>query len=69
MAKTRKEYNAEYWERHKEEISKKRKEDYVKNRDVVIERNKQWLKDNRDKWNAYQRKYRARIKLDKQKKA
>ena len=67
MRKSRKEYNAEYWAKHKEKISKKRKEDYVKNRDKVIARNKKWLKENKDKWNAYQRDRRARVKLDKHK--
>lgn len=65
---SKRKYNKKYWERHKKEISDKRKEDYAENKDKISLRNKQWLRDNRDKWNAYQRAYRAKLKLDRQKK-
>ena len=65
----RSEYNAKYWQEHKKAISKRRKEEYPKNRDKILARNKKWLKDNKDKWNAYQRERRAKLKLDKKGKA
>lgn len=66
-----KEYNANYWKEHKEEISEARKRKYKKDRDKILTRNKKWLKDNKDHWNAYQREYRRRKKegLDKSKSA
>lgn len=69
MAKNRSEYNAKYWAEHKEAISKRRKKEYLKNRGKILARNKKWLKDNKDKWNAYQREYRAKLRLDKKGKA
>ena len=64
----KKEYNAEYWIKNKDRISAQRKEHYKKHREEILERNKKWITNNRDKWNAYQREYRAKLKLDKEKK-
>ena len=60
-----KEYNAKYWADHKEQISARRKETYKRDRDAIIRRNKQWLENNKEHWNAYQREYRRKKKLDK----
>lgn len=67
----RKEYNAKYWANNKAKISKTRKEKYRESPEKVIDRNKRWFSENRDRWNAYQREYRKRKKaeLDKSNKA
>ena len=74
MTKSKKQLNAEYWERNKEKISAKRKLKYhSKDKEQRVASSKKWLKENRDRWNAYQREYkrkrRAELKLDKQKEA
>ena len=58
--KKRSEYNAKYWAANRERISKKRKENYEKDPSKILERNKRWLENNREHWNAYQREYRRR---------
>lgn len=74
MTKSKKQLNAEYWERNKEKISAKRKLKYhSEDKEQRVASSKKWLKENRDRWNAYQREYkrrrRAELKLDKQKEA
>ena len=69
MAKTVKQYNAEYWAKHKEEISAHRKAFYQEHKAEINERNKRWLNANRDKWNAYMREYRKRKKAELDKKS
>ena len=59
-----KEYNAKYWQEHKEEISERRKKLYKERKGEIDERNKRWLDANRDKWNAYMRERRRKAKLD-----
>ena len=68
MKKNRSEYNKRYWATHKEEIAEQRKGFYKEHKKEILERNKKWLEENRDRWNAYQREYRAKRKLDKKKK-
>lgn len=58
--KKRSEYNAKYWAAHKERISEKRRKAYKEDPTKVNERNKRWLENNRERWNAYQREYRRR---------
>lgn len=70
MAKSKKQRNAEYWEKNKEKISAKRKLQYHGDtREKRLASSKKWLKENRDRWNAYQREYRRKqrdkLKLDK----
>ena len=66
MTMTRKEYNAKYWAEHKEEISAKRKEYYKEHKEEIDKRNRVWLDANREHWNEYMRKRRAKQKLDKE---
>lgn len=49
----------------REEIAAQRKKHYAENRNAITARNVQWKKDNKDKWNAYLREWRAKQKLDK----
>lgn len=65
MKKNRSEYYKKYWAEHKEKISEQRRGFYKEHREEILERNKKWLEENRDKWNTYQREYRAKRKLDK----
>ena len=62
-----KDYNAKYWQEHKEEISERRKKLYRERKGEIDERNKRWLDANRDKWNAYMRERRRKAKLDRSK--
>lgn len=64
MMKNRSEYNKQYWEKHKKEISERRKQYYKEHKEEIDKRNKRWFKKNKDKWNAYQRERRKRLKLD-----
>ena len=53
-------YNQKYWAAHKVEINNRRKEDYKINKEKILARNKKWIADNREHWNAYQRAYRKK---------
>ena len=67
MTDKRRQYNKDYWSKHKDEISKKRKKRYKVNKDVqekIAERSKRWVEKNRDKWNKYQREYRRRKRAE-----
>ena len=68
MAKSRSEYNAKYWASHKEEISEKRKKRYKEHKEIVDATNRKWLDKNRDRWNTYMRDYRAKKRLERDKK-
>lgn len=60
-----KEYNAQYWNDHKKEISEKRKKRYKEDeehREHVAKKSKEWVENNRDKWNAYMRERRKKAK-------
>lgn len=61
----RAEYNAEYWKKNKKIISEKRKKKYREDkgkREEILKKHKQWVEENRERWNAYQREYRRRKK-------
>lgn len=60
-----KEYNARYWKEHKEKISEKRKKRYEEDaeyREHITNKSKKWVEKNRDKWNAYMRERRKKVK-------
>lgn len=61
-SKKRKNYLHRYWQEHKDEITEVRKRKYKKDREEILARNKRWLTNNRDHWNAYQREYRKKRK-------
>mgnify|MGYP003288626395 CR=1 FL=1 len=48
-------YNAEYYQRHKYEISERKKQQYLKDPEKNKERVRKWREKNREKWNAYMR--------------
>lgn len=61
----KKEYNAKYWAEHKKQISEKRKKRYEEDaeyREHIISKNKEWIENNRDRWNEYMRERRAKLK-------
>lgn len=49
-----------YWVKHKEEISRKRKEKY--DPEKARKNHGKWLETNRDRWNAYMRERRRKKK-------
>lgn len=53
-----KEYNAKYYEEHKEEISEKRKKKYRENPKKYKDAIYKWRENNKEKWNAYMRERR-----------
>lgn len=67
--KDKKEYMREYWIKNKKRLSIQRSKYYKEHKEEIDERNKVWLENNRDKWNAYMRERRRKAKLDKQKNA
>lgn len=67
--KNKKEYMQEYWIKNKKRLSAQRSKYYQEHKEEIDERNKVWLENNRDKWNAYMRERRRKAKLDKQKNA
>ena len=67
--KDHKEYMREYWIKNKKRLSAQRSKYYQEHKEEIDERNKNWLENNRDKWNAYMRERRRKAKLDKQKSA
>jgi hypothetical protein len=48
MGRTKKESDKIYKDVHRDEIKKKRKEYYIKNKDVIIEKVKQWRNNRKD---------------------
>ena len=59
-----KEYNAKYYREHKKEISEKKKQYYLENKELVLARNRKWIENNREQWNAYVRNRRKKGKKD-----
>ena len=59
-----KEYNAKYYQEHKEELSEKKKKAYRENPEKSKELVYKWREKNRERWNAYMRERR---KLDRNK--
>lgn len=57
-----KEYNAKYWATHRSEIAKARKKKYDADPDKHKARTLKWMKENKERWNAYMREYRKKIK-------
>lgn len=57
----KKEYNAKYYQEHREEIAEKRKKRYQANPEPYKEAVHKWREKNRERWNAYMRERR---KLD-----
>ncbi len=57
-----KEYNARYYQEHRKEISEKRKQKYKENPEPYKEAVVKWRKRNKDKWLAYIRERRAKLK-------
>lgn len=57
----RAEYNRKYWAAHKNEIKEKRK----LTKEHRTEWQRQWFRDNKEKWNEYMRKRRMQNKLKK----
>lgn len=55
-----KEYNAEYYRKHRKEISEQRKQHYQEYKECIRARNRKWLENNREQWNAYMRNRRKK---------
>lgn len=55
-------YDKEYREKHKAEISEKGKIKYQNNRDVILEKQRQHYQDNKDKYKQYREENKERIK-------
>ena len=61
----------EYWERNKESIAEKRNAKYANRSDEEKKKQaksqkvyyKKWIQVNRDKWNQYNREYRANLRV------
>ena len=55
-----KEYNAKYYQEHKQEISERKKQHYQEHKEDILARNKRWMENNREHWNAYMRNRRKK---------
>ena len=60
-----KEYNARYYQEHRDEIKAKKKEQYEADPVKYKERAKAWVEANREQWNAYMRERRKKLKAQK----
>lgn len=60
--KSTKEYNARYYQKHKEEIKAKKRELYKANPGKVKNQVRAWRASNREHWNEYMRERRKRLK-------
>lgn len=57
-----KEYNAKYYQGHKQQIVERKKKHYEEHKEEILARNKRWLEDNREHWNEYIRERRKKLK-------
>lgn len=53
-----KEYNAKYYQEHKQQIVEKKKKHYEEHKEEILARNKRWMENNRERWNEYMRERR-----------
>lgn len=58
--KNTKEYNKEYYLKHKEKLLERRKNYEIKNKEVIQEYKKKYTEENKDKIDTYQQEYRKR---------
>lgn len=53
-------YQRAYYEANREEIAAKQRAYYEANKEERLDAHRRWIDANRERWNAYQREYRAR---------
>ena len=57
-----KEYNAKYYQGHKQQIVERKKKHYKEHKEEILSRNKKWVENNREQWNEYMRERRKKLK-------
>ena len=57
-----KEYNAKYYQGHKQQIVERKKKHYKEHKEEILARNKRWIENNREHWNEYIRERRKKLK-------
>lgn len=57
-----KEYNAKYYQEHKQQIVERKKKHYEEHKEEILARNRKWIEDNRGHWNEYMRERRKKLK-------
>lgn len=55
-----KEYNAKYYQEHKQQIVERKKKHYEEHKEEILARNRKWIEDNREQWNEYMRERRKK---------
>ena len=57
-----KEYNAKYYQGHKQQIVERKKKHYKEHKEEILSRNRKWVENNRERWNEYMRERRKKLK-------
>ena len=57
-----KEYNAKYYQEHRQQLVERKKKHYKEHKEEILARNKRGIENNSEHWNEYIRERRKKLK-------